>query len=163
MTTFFDIFASQSRPESWNDPTGASSRFPEVVAASPFHLWQPGDPIAEQGVRLLIGVAIWCGYDMRLLDVIAEALSRNPMDPPVVEVFNVDDCRRPEDLDQYIKGMGTVFIHHPPIAGLWRNGRLDWSGQGHEARELIARLFGSSSDAICAFVRNWINARASAR
>lgn len=161
MTTFFDLFADQSTPERGYDPREKDRRFPEVIAGSPFRLWRPGDPIPMRGNRLLIGVATWCGYDMRLLDVMAEALSHKQIDSPIVEVFNLDDLPQKE-LDRYIKGLGSIFLHHPPVAGFWRDSRLDWFGQGHEAYGFVARLFDFSSDEIGAFVQEWIKTRATA-
>ncbi len=161
MTTFFDLFVSHSsRPEFRDDPAWADRRFPALVASSPFRLWRPGDPIAAQGSRFLIGVATWSGYDMRLLDVIAEALHQDLHDPPILDVFNTADCRQQQDFHRYIDRLSE--IHHTPVAGLWHDGRLDWSGQGYEAREFIAGMFGATSAEIVAFVQDWIKARAHA-
>ncbi|HWG47497.1 MAG TPA: hypothetical protein VN688_32340 [Gemmataceae bacterium] len=160
MTAFFDLFVSHSNPEGWADPTWADRRFSELVAASPFHLWHPGDPIPERDVRYLIGVATWSGYDMRLLDALAEALTAHPNDPPVIDVFNTADCPHPQDFHRYISGLGTVS--HTPVMGFWNNGELKWSGQGYDAREWIAGIFDLSSAEIAAFVQDWIKAQAHA-
>ncbi len=160
MTAFFDLFVSHSNPEGWADPTGPDRRFPELVAASPFHLWRPGDPIAERDLRYLIGVATWSGYDMHLLDVMAEALSHNPIAPPVVEVFNTADCQQPQDFARYMNGLGDVS--QTPVVGFWNNGELIWSGQGSNARELLAGIFNLHSSEIVGFVQDWIKARAHA-
>src|ERR1700730_9282171 len=96
MTSFFDLFVCQgSQPGLQADPAWADAEFRNLIARSPFRVWQPGDPISADGVRLLLGVATWSGYDMRLLDVIAEALSRRRAETPVVEVFNAVDCKAP--------------------------------------------------------------------
>lgn len=162
MTDFFDLFVNHSsQPEFRDDPTWADRRFPEVVAASPFHLWRPGDPIHEQDVRYLIGVATWSGYDMRLLDVIAEALAVHPNgSPPVIDVFNTADCQRPQDFDRYISGIGAVL--HTPVVGFWHNGELACFEQGHAAREFLAGIFDFHSADIITFVQNWIKAQAHA-
>lgn len=158
MTNFFDLFISHSsRPEFRDDPTWADRRFPEVISTSPFRLWQPGDPIIATGERLLIGVATWSGYDMRLLDVIAEALSRNPINPPVIDVFNTAKCKHMKDFAVYIPGLSEAM--QIPVIGFWRDQQFYAFEQGHAARERVARLFGSNSDEIVAFVQEWINTR----
>lgn len=157
MTTFFDLFASHSSSDCRDDPAGADRQFPAFVASSPFRLWRPGDPIATRDNRYLIGVATWSGYDMRLLDVLAEALAAHPNDPPVVEVFNTADCRHEQDFDRYIPGIGVVS--HTPVVGFWHNGELAASAQGHAAREFIAGMFDLRSAEIVASVQDWIKAR----
>ncbi len=161
MTTFFDLFVGHSSaPAVQDDPTWADRRFPDLVAASPFHLWQPGDPIPEHDGRYLIGVATWSGYDMRLLDVIAEALRQDSIDPPAIEVFNTADCPHQQDFDRYISGIGIVL--HTPVVGFWNNGQLACFEQGHAAREFLAGIFGFRSTEIVAFVQDWIKAQAHA-
>src|SRR5262245_8726277 len=104
MTAFFDLFAGCSRPENRPPPEWADRRFPDVVQASPLRLWRPGDPIPRKEMRLLLGVATWSGYDMRLLDIISEAMRRDPVDGPIVELFNAADCKAPDDFQKYIPG-----------------------------------------------------------
>lgn len=161
MTTFFDLFVGHSsRSEFRDDPAWADRQFPAVVASSPLRLWRPGDPITTRDNRYLIGAATWCGYDMRLLDVIVEALVANPINPPIVEVFNTADCPRPQDFDRYISGLGAVL--HTPVVGFWHNGQQACSAQGHMAREFLAGIFGFRSAEIVAFVQDWIKAQAHA-
>ena len=161
MTAFFDLFVRHSSDSTVrDDPKWSDRQFPELVAASPFRLWRPGDPIPAQDVRYLIGVATWSGYDMRLLDVIAEALRRNPVDPPTIDVFNTADCSRQQDFDRYISGIGSVL--HTPVVGFWNNGLLKISLQGHDAREFLAGIFGFRSAEIAALVQDWIKARQTA-
>ena len=79
MTAFFDLFLrNPSRLEPEADPTCADPEFVKTLAGSPFRLWRPGDSVSPHGERLLLGVATWSGYDMRLPDVMAEGLSRGP-------------------------------------------------------------------------------------
>jgi hypothetical protein len=157
-TTFFDLFVRHSSDETIrDDPTWADRQFPELAAASPFRLWSPGDRIAERGLRYLIGVATWCGYDMRLLDVIAEALSRNAAHAQTIEVFNTADCRLAVDFERYIPGVKEIL--HTPVVGLWCDSQFDSFLQGHAARERIAGEFGSTSGEIVAFVQEWIKER----
>jgi hypothetical protein len=161
MTTFFDLFIQHSSDPSVRDnPTWADRRFSDLAASSPFHLWTPGDPIPERDVRYLLGVATWSGYDMRLLDVIAEAIRQHPFNPPAIDVFNTADCREQQDFDRYISGIDAVL--HTPVVGFWNNGLLKVSVQGHAAREFLAGIFDFRSAEIVAFVQDWIKARAHA-
>jgi hypothetical protein len=153
MNGFFELFArNAARPKAWEDSDWADERFPEVVAESPFHLWQPGDPVPRQGLRLLIGVATWSGYDMRLLDVVAEAAADGRGE--TIEVFNTAECKDPRDFARYIPSRAKVL--HTPVVGEWREGVLAWSGSGESAQEHVTRLFGTDSDAIVAHVQEWI-------
>jgi hypothetical protein len=158
MTSFFDLFVRHSSdPSVRDDPTWADRQFPDLVASSPFHLWRPGDPIPEQGVRHLIGVATWSGYDMRLLDVIAEAIRLNALNLPAIDVFNTADCQSAEDFARYIPGLNEVS--HTPVWGFWRDGQLYSFVQGHSAREGLAKFFDTTASEIIAFVQDWIKGR----
>jgi len=155
---FFNLFAAAAAEGDPGDrPTGADHRFAEVVEQSLFQLWRPGDPIPQHAVRLLIGVASSSGCDMRLLDVIAEAMDRGPSALPTVDVFDTADCPRPEDFRRYIPTLRDVA--HTPVAGIWFGGQLTWRGQGHTARDQIARMFGATSEQIIEYVRQWSQAR----
>jgi hypothetical protein len=152
MTLFFDLFAA-------NPAGGADRLFPEVVEKSPFQLWGPGDPIPRHAVRLLIGVATSSGYDMRLLDVIAETMARVPSALPTVDLFNTAHCSRAEDYRRYIPTIHEVS--QTPVAGIWFGGQLTWLGQGRAAGAQIARMFGASSERIVEYVQSWTQTRAS--
>src|SRR5712692_6485641 len=83
-----------------------------LIAESRLHWWEPGDPIPSQGRRFLIGVATWCGYDMRLLDALNEAVRRGQTRSDRIDVFDFDDVtllrsdgKPKRELEQYIPGM----------------------------------------------------------
>ncbi len=107
--------------------------------------WTPGDPVAGRGRRLLVGVARWSGYDVRVLDRTAAVLARGPADV-VVDVFDMDAVHTPAGFDRYIPGLGDVLVS--PIAGLWEGGRLVRSAVGHPARELVAEVLGVTVDTL---------------
>jgi hypothetical protein len=148
MSRFLDLMSDPRL-----DPADTNRRFRERVAASPFRLWSPGAPIPEGGVRLLVGIATWSAYDLRLLDLIEETPRANWPTPLVLELFNTDDCRSLDDFDHYVPGLGQVF--HTPVVGLWRDGRLTEKAEGYAARDLVARMFGSSSDAVVRDIDAW--------
>jgi hypothetical protein len=144
MTAFFDLsqaIASAGQPEGSlaHSQKKADDAFPSVVATSPFRLWRPGDLLPATGKRLLIGVATWSAYDMKLLDAVSQALQRLPSGLRV-EVFNVADCSSPEAFDHYVPGIGSVF--HTPVVGLWADGQLVEKATGRAGRELVARVSG---------------------
>ncbi len=158
MTFFFDLFARRARsPEAWADPHWADRQLPKLLAGTPLRLWAPVDPVSDRGVRLLVGVATWSGYDMRLLDVMAEGLLRGRTAVSDVDIFNTADCQRHADFRRYIPKLRTVL--QMPVAGVWVSGQLNWAGQGAEARDHVAQMFGSSSTDIVNFVMDWINAQ----
>ena len=47
-------------------------------------------------------------YDMRLLDVVVEALARAPSALPTVDLFDTANCPRPEDVRRYIPTLREV-------------------------------------------------------
>jgi hypothetical protein len=155
MNRFMTLFWSYRELSPGEQQRAVHREFPAVVAQSPFRLWRPGDSVPGNGIRIRIGVATWSGYDMRLLDVLAEGVLRAPA--PAMEVFDTADCCQQADFEKYIPDIGDVY--QTPVVGIWQDGRLEWSGQGYEARERVARMFGSSSDEIVAFVMDRINAQ----
>jgi len=158
IATFFALYAEASARQGFRaDPEWADRQFPLLVARGPLRLWRPDMPIAEQGIRLLLGVATWSGYDMRLLDLIIDSKRRIPREESIVDLFNVADCRRPGDVRNYVPKLRQVF--HTPVFGVWRNGRFQEARQGHQARNLVALRFGSSSDEITQYVQDWIKVR----
>ncbi len=153
MNLFFDCFAAHA------DGAGADHLFPSIVERSPFQLWRPGDSIPRHAVRLLIGAAPSSAYDMRLLDIVMEALARAPSAAPAVDVFNTADCQRPEDLRRYIP---TLRAASPtPVAGIWFGGQLTWYGQGPTVRDQITRMFGATSEQVVDYVNRWTQTRIS--
>ncbi len=116
--TLFETFSDRTRLAP--DSADADDWFSAAVAGSPFHLWSPGDPIPERGTRVLLGVATWSGYDMRLLDVVDKAVTESTSAAPKVDVFNMADCKRPGAFQKYIPQLRQVF--HSPVAGVWREG-----------------------------------------
>lgn len=132
MNRFAELFRRRTAP-----PPGQiyaddrSAVFPEVVSHSPrLRLWDKNAGVPSSGRFLLVGVATWSGYDMKLLDV----LESTPGGPEVIGVFDTADCRSNEDFEARIPGIGTVF--QTPVVGLWENGHLVASASGHAARKI---------------------------
>jgi hypothetical protein len=162
MTTFFALFAeASSRSGIRNDcPERADCQFQTLIEQGPPQLGRPDMPIPDRETRLLLGVATWSGYDMRLLDVV-DSQGRNPQEGLIVEVFNVAECRKASDFRRYFPKLQQVF--HTPVVGVWGNGQFQDAWQGRQARDIIALRFGSSSDEITQYVQDWIKGRSPIR
>ena len=141
MNLFYDFYRSSIATV----PKDASPRdegrdhdaqFRSIVPLGKLRLWSPGDPVPSEGNRLLIGVATWSPYDMKLLDAVSETR------PPhlLVDVFTVTDFVSPGSFEPYVPGIANVF--HTPVVGLWFNGRLVEKASGKAGRELVTRVCG---------------------
>jgi hypothetical protein len=137
MNRFLDLFRHDTPP-----PPGQiyaddrSALFPNVVSRSPrLKLWPVSEPVPTTGTFLLIGVATWSGYDMKLLDV----LEHLPDGPDVIGVFDTDECRSADDFEKRIPGIGLPY--QTPGVGLWQDGQPVASGWGHEGRKLICQIY----------------------
>src|SRR5438270_606566 len=143
MSRFLDLNEFVPRyPDGAPDFSARELGFPATIAASQLRLWKPGDPIPNRGTRILIGAAVWSRYDMLLLDLIDTALENG--DGPHVDVFNAGILTSQDAIQDYISGIGEVL--QVPAAGVWREGVLVERASGFAGRDLIARMFGSSSD-----------------
>jgi hypothetical protein len=113
--------------------------FPSVVAASRLHLWNPGDPVRLDGLRLLIGVAPSYNLrDLATLDLIEISLPTHSAGA-WVDVFDVDTCRAQSDLQTFFPGITKVL--QTPVMGIWSAGDLTEVLQGFHARERVERMF----------------------
>jgi hypothetical protein len=119
-----------------------SARLLEALSRSRLHSWKLGDDIAPTNRRVLVGVAPYSGYDLKLL----EALNKLPLDPisDRIDIFDVLACRTQEDFEKYIPGIGKVY--QTPVVGMWEKGRLVQRHSGYNARELLMRLYGISKE-----------------
>jgi hypothetical protein len=154
MNSFFNLFLQDPGQPSHDARQAIAERaFCERLQDSPFHLWQPGDAVPQKGTRILLGVAPWSGYDMRLLDVISESIRKGIALPDLrVDVFDTTHCTENADFRKYIPKLRRVF--HTPVIGIWRDGHLHEVKEGYEARDMAAGLFGSTSAEIVAFVQD---------
>jgi hypothetical protein len=104
------------------------------------HWWSIGDPVRSTGRRLLIGAAVWSGYDMRILDYVDAALADPRFADLTVDVFDCDQVQPPDGFESYIPGIGPVA--GTPVVGLWVNGSLVDRASGYHGRKIVADLFG---------------------
>jgi hypothetical protein len=123
----------------------ARRELPSLLAKSNLHSWTPGDPIQAQGIRFVIGIAVWSVYDMRLLDALDQVLSQRA---ERVDVFNVDDCSTMECLRDYVPLVGKIY--DSPIVGTWQDGKQVNQCSGAIAREMVAQYFGINHNRLIA-------------
>ena len=87
--------------------------------------------------RVLVGIATWSRDDLDLLDRLHAAAATGERQM-VIDVFDVDDCDRFADFEQYVPGIGHVF--QTPVVGIWREGVLTSAGWGTNGRALLAEI-----------------------
>lgn len=138
MISFTDLLRTDLPPSAEQDH--AEKQFPLLTGGSNLHLWRPGDAICSKGRRILIGVATYSLYDMRLLDRVDETLRGLGDQALRVDVFSTLDCKTQEDFNQYVPGIGNVW--QTPVVGIWENGRLEETASGAAARRLVAQAGG---------------------
>ena len=103
--------------------------------------WFPERPETNvSGRRLVIGVAVWSIYDLRLLQLTNEAIVNRKQPDLHVAVFNIDELASPDELQRLFPGIGEVL--HTPAVGYWEAGQLKETASGFAARQLVARLLG---------------------
>jgi hypothetical protein len=115
----------------------ARDQLPQRVRESSLHWWSPDQPLPTDSRFLLVGVAVWSGYDMNLLDHLNRVAVTS--DTPVY-VFDADALANADQLEAILPGLGVV--HHTPIVGYWEDGQLGEKAVGFHARQIVARRFG---------------------
>jgi len=122
----------------------ASNRFPTFVAKSRLHLWSPGDPIEQQGLRLLLGVSpSYCVYDLILLDDVNAALLTGTKEIRV-DVFDMNVCHAQADIHRFFPAVLKVL--QTPVLGIWSMGQLTEVLQGNYARERLRVMTSAQPD-----------------
>jgi hypothetical protein len=96
--------------------------------------------------QLVLGIALWSRYDLRLLSLVTEAAGRGSHPDLDVAVFNVDEIASPAELQRLLPGLGEWF--HTPVVGYWVAGQLQEATSGFAARQLIGRLLGFDSEVV---------------
>jgi len=115
----------------------ASESLQTVLAASYIDQWTPADATPPDTV-LVIGIASWSLYELRLLDLINGELATK-QDAPRVVVFDIGTKQNDELLHR------IPFDQPPlgtPMVGYWRDGHHVESAWGYAGRHLIYRVFG---------------------
>src|SRR2546430_941032 len=101
--------------------------FPAMVERSQLHYWRPGMPTPTSRLRYLIGLAVsWSLADLHFADIINEALATRGEDLARADVFDFDDAKSWDALNQYFPNndLGQAGWHARPIVGKWETGEL---------------------------------------
>jgi|ERR1700733_10600791 len=136
-----DLFTEKSHLPIAEQKDYVRLRLPEMLSGSHLNLWRIGDPVITLPRRVLLGIATWSLYDLKLLDSLAESLDLAHAGEERVDVFDVDEevdskVLLEHHFEKYIPGIGKVF--NTPFVGIWENGVLNQKGSGAEGRKLIA-------------------------
>ncbi|MFO0849817.1 MAG: hypothetical protein U0871_14875 [Gemmataceae bacterium] len=115
----------------------AARELPEVVEQSALNWWEKDAPLPDDDSFLLIGVAVWSGYDLNTLDHVEAAVRAGTAPGLQVYVFDADTMLSQDEVEAVFPGLGS--IHHTPIVGLWRGGKLVERECGYLGRQVIAR------------------------
>jgi hypothetical protein len=138
MTRFAALLSDTNATNPGEQQKHLSGRLVDALSDSRLNLWQIGDDIAQANRRVLIGVAPYSMYDLKLLD----ALNELPLDPNSerVDVFDVLNNKTGQDFERYVPSIGKVY--QTPVVGIWKNGHLEDKGSGYTGRELLIKLYG---------------------
>jgi hypothetical protein len=160
MGTFTDLFNARSRPRfklpasleqlrehfSQQSRDLSSQQLKDLLSQSSLGLWRVGDAVPKFPSRVLIGVATWFGYDMRLLDELNETRMRHPTPNERIEVFDANDVRNQEQFDEYVPGIGKAV--GLPVVGIWENGTLTQKASGALALNLLVDRYSLNPERI---------------
>jgi hypothetical protein len=117
----------------------ARRHLPARVEQSSLRWWAPDRALPDDARFLLVGVAVWSGYDMNLLDHLDRAVAAGVQPGTPVYVFDADSVTAPEDFEALVPGIG--FVHHTPVVGYWVDGKLVEKACGFQGRQVVAQLF----------------------
>lgn len=118
-----------------SDPK-ASEQLAERVRRSALAWFPDRSETNGTGIRLVIGVAVWSAYDLRLLDLVNEAVAKRS--DLHVAVFNIDQLASAAELQRIFPSIGEVF--QTPAVGYWEAGQLKETASGFAGRQLVGRL-----------------------
>ena len=136
----FSYIAPHGRAATLLKDKNDNARLPHLVQEAGLRWWTSNDDIPSVGPRFVVGVAIWSGYDMELMDALEEAAATLQEQNIPVEIFDMDSWLKAGDLNKYVPGIDEAIIFHSPLVGVWRNGELTEKAEGYKARELVYDL-----------------------
>jgi hypothetical protein len=163
MNRFMTLFWSHRELSPGEQQRAIAREFPQAVAQGPMVWWSENQPPVRR--RLVIGAATYSRYEMRMLDLVEEALARQNaqrgqaaasvpanlpaealalqrVPPPAlrVEVFSTLDCLSQSEFEKYVPGIEPVL--QTPVVGLWEDGKLRETATGAAGRALVGRVCG---------------------
>ena len=118
----------------------AATELPECVRQSALTWWPDRTETNGTGRRLVIGVAVWSNYDLRLLDLVNEVVLAGNHSDVLVAVFDIDAVASQAELQRIFPGIGEVI--QTPAVGYWDGGQLKETASGFSGRQLVGRVLG---------------------
>jgi hypothetical protein len=151
MNKFIDLIIESNRLPLPERRQYVKSRVAELLSKNALNKWGLGDSVADASVRILIVIAAWSNYDLRLLDALSETPARRTKLDERIDIADIDEIIGPTEnceliMDKIIPEIGTIF--HTPIVGIWENGMLVQKGSGAAGRDLIINRYGLNREAI---------------
>ena len=107
----------------------------QLLESSGARIWRPGDPVAQTGRRLLIGVSPWATVDAELIRRVLRHRPVYSIDM-VVDFFDLDVLVKNRNPEDYFSSVPT--IDSTPVAGLWIDGQMTHFAQGDFATRLVS-------------------------
>ena len=87
---------------------------------------------------ITVGIAFYSRSDLELPDQLVRARrKRSVADSTSAVLFDVLSCRRMEDFEKFIPGIGSVY--QTPAFGIWKNGQVLETGTGARGRMLLSQ------------------------
>lgn len=150
MKNFIDLLSENSGLSVQKHPEWVSSQIEKMLSATGLNTWHLGDPVLTAGQRVLIGIAAWSAYDLRLLDALSQVRPDKVGAQERIDILDIDAASRASGgwdyFEHMIPGIGQVF--HTPLVGIWENSTLTQKGSGAVGRDLIIDRYGLSRDQI---------------
>lgn len=150
MKKFIDLLIEQYKLPAAHRSSWATSQLENRLSGSTLNAWHLGDPVSPASKRILIGIAVWSAYDLRLLDALDQAFVDKPSAHERIDIFELDAEGRTsggyEYIEQVIPGLGRIY--HTPIVGIWESSKLTKKDSGAAARELIIERYNLNRDDI---------------
>lgn len=144
MKRFIDLLNEQYKLPSKEQPEWTAAQLEALLAESLLHQWRLGDPIPEAGRRILVGIARWSRYDLKLLDALNRSCHNNHGGHERIDIFDIDAAARStgnwDFLTEVIPGIGKIY--QTPTVGIWEDGVLVQKGSGAAGRDLLIDRYG---------------------
>jgi hypothetical protein len=143
MKRFIDLLNDQDKLPSEEQPEWAARQLERLLSESTLNAWHLGDPVPTVGQRILVGVARWSAYDLRLLDALKQAHADGPRSHEHIDILDIDATGRVSGnwdfFERAIPGIGKVL--QTPVVGIWENGALTQKGSGAAGRDLVINRY----------------------
>ena len=149
MTRFQELLKPDLDATPGEDQRRASLLLPDIVGESHLLCWTIGSAMPASGTLILVLVATYSHYDLAMLDILDEEVSRRPPgDLSRSVTVHVADLQRYETAGQLAKDIPVIdgAILQTPVTAVWEDGAWRRSASGKPARDLVASTLGLSPD-----------------